>query len=1362
MGSVCRAFDPSGKVVAIKKIHTEKQTQPVFYDYFLSEASILSSLNHTNIIRLIDFFREDDSLYLVQEYFESNSLSNYIQKIRGPIPAPDAAQMFNQVLDAIAYAHSKNIVHKDIKTGNILIDKSNRIKVIDFGISSNLNRLNLVTSYTIAGSKFYSAPEQIKGLSVDHRADIYSLGITLWEMLSGKSPIKDEATKLFYSENPLPDPRQYYPFIPEHLCEVIKRATQLEPSNRYQNVQEFKGALSVSKTHQSKIQSVNKVVSISCGYISGSMASILLDQRIVNKFKNNSGYIISIKAENLFVPKSSSIYEHVIANLNNYVYRGLPTLMPYDEDLELCELISGPSKVVSSDLNKTLQGVSSGASVLIKTLGSSNSQTAFDHLLLKTPMEMAKYHAVLVELLKSGCLSFAQTCWQFVINEPDRTKLTAIFLAFSSFRKLVVNFLKLLNIDFPLKIKLAGINGEFYKNFHRLEGVELSSMAELDDNAISISNDATDFSRSILKIKVSVAKTSGFFQPKHINLLPFQYETLSTDQEDALRFFLRSIFRKNDFREGQLKIIKRALSGKNTIGLLPTGHGKSLCYQLLNFVQPCSIIIIDPLKSLMIDQNLNLLKYGINHGGYISSDLSASEKREAFSKFLDLQTKMLFVSPERFQSEEFRVQLSEYSANNCVGYGVIDEAHCVSEWGHDFRTSYLVLSKTLRTYCNHKGRIPTIYALTGTASAAVLDDIVSDLEIRTDEKKDAVIRNISLDRPELDFRVYRSSSSSKFDSLKEALADICEFYGIHQKDLFSKNGKLYPGLIFTPHVGNTDFSVVELSLKLAREYNFTQIGQEESSPTPLVPVCHRCQIPMELKTNRGTGQQFWGCPNYFVNGCGVTRPFTRQVKAGHDYKIKHFEEVRIYGGKAPKGFETNKWDDYKILAQDDFVSDKVPLLISTKSFGMGIDKPNIRYVVHYNLPQSLESYYQEAGRAGRDKSKSYCVIIFSDDNPEDANKRLDPAFTADEVWAFDRIANEGDVHRMLFFQKESFKGKRDEQKSVKEVFNSFETSFNNMHYGETQRFLIDFNLGKPSSSTRTSVEKSIYRLSQIGIIDDYTIDYSLNKFNLVVKKKSEDEYSALTFNHLATRSKQIFQKFNNSLTFKAYLQTTYPKLIEGCISELVDFVYRTIEPQRRRALWNLLDAARSQTGADFRKKMLRYLNPDEDLAKLLDDIPQSTDYTEWERLLNRAYDNGFSNELLGVTLRQLESYPDDVGLLYIAACLRCTIPNEEVSLSVKDFIAAFKYSADIYDQTSQENILITFMLWASDRSTNSVNKEFILSELSHYIVDKYSLLSIMQNISEHDNFIKVNTQFAKNVSTEINDLVKKFTNEFRS
>jgi serine/threonine protein kinase len=234
------------KEIAIKVIHRQFSHDEDQRKRFQREAVMQSRLSHPKLIKLINYFEQDDDSFILMEYFKSRALSTVIGKEIGPVPFESKAKfIFKQILDGIGYAHEKNLIHRDIKPSNILINSKDEIKVTDFGIAkpaSGEEDLNLTGQGTIVGTPYYMSPEQIKGLAVDHRSDIYSLGITFYETLTGRLPFEHKTDfdirQAQVNEQP-PDPKSFYPHIPEHVVSTIMKSLRKNPKDRQQSCSEF-------------------------------------------------------------------------------------------------------------------------------------------------------------------------------------------------------------------------------------------------------------------------------------------------------------------------------------------------------------------------------------------------------------------------------------------------------------------------------------------------------------------------------------------------------------------------------------------------------------------------------------------------------------------------------------------------------------------------------------------------------------------------------------------------------------------------------------------------------------------------------------------------------------------------------------------------------------------------------------------------------------------------------------------------------------------------------------------------------------------------------------------------------------------
>lgn len=371
--------------------------------------------------------------------------------------------------------------------------------------------------------------------------------------------------------------------------------------------------------------------------------------------------------------------------------------------------------------------------------------------------------------------------------------------------------------------------------------------------------------------------------------LKFKYKKL---KKENINFILNRLWGFSELREGQFEIIEKALQGKDILGILPTGAGKSICYQLPAMLNMGVSIVVSPLKSLIKDQVNNLHNIGFEFVDYIDSSKDKHEKDIILKRFRNGSLKLLYVSPERLQMLDFQKELINSLSGFNIDYFIIDEAHCASEWGHDFRPAYLKLKDVANRLNNCN-----ILAVTATASPKVRADILEIFSI----KEENVVFSKSLDRQELSLEVLNINDfEDKDDKLSIELND--NIPKILQKNNIGEIHKDGAGIVFTIY------------------------GQ-------------------------GNGTS--------------TRPFS----------TTYLNELTQEWGIKSECYYSALPEQVKIDTQDRFKVNEFPLLVSTKGFGMGIDKPNIRYIIHMCYPNSLEAYYQEAGRAGRDRQHAHSVII---------------------------------------------------------------------------------------------------------------------------------------------------------------------------------------------------------------------------------------------------------------------------------------------------------------------------------------------------------------------------------------------------
>jgi ATP-dependent DNA helicase RecQ len=656
--------------------------------------------------------------------------------------------------------------------------------------------------------------------------------------------------------------------------------------------------------------------------------------------------------------------------------------------------------------------------------------------------------------------------------------------------------------------------------------------------------------------------------------------TSAIDFESArapLTHLLRTIFRKQDFREGQAEAVYNAVRGDDAIVLLPTGGGKSIIYQLSGLLSPGITLVIDPLVSLIEDQIRGLKAYGIDRAVGISSATGYGDERTRLLRAAERGEFMfILVAPERMQSPSFRGSLRAMAQVSRINVAVIDEAHCVSEWGHDFRPAYLNLARNLRRLGETEGRAPTILALTGTASRAVLRDMVADLELDA-RSKNAIVRPASFDRKELTFRIVETDGRNAQADFRGALMSLPQAFRKSAGDFYTPSGRhTYSGVVFTSFSKSTVGGVFDL-----RE----QVRQ--------------------------------------ATGAAVT----------------------VYSGGSPHmSIDKRAWDVEKRENARKFMQNEVPVLVATKAFGMGIDKPNIRYTLHYGMPGSLEAFYQEAGRAGRDRRPAQCVILYSRPEPQ-IEAKLDVIRNTlpDLREAFENAPRQGrgDLGSALFFHLNSFKGPTEEKDDVKGMVDRLA----NLVAGESTE--IPF---ARTEDGRKREEKALFRLVQAGFLADYEVDFGGHKYRVVGGSKEPSNVAQRVIAYVRRSDSGRVADIESQLKPFIRLQNLEEATV-SLIGVLIDFCYDTIERARRRSIFEAMEAAKQgRDPSNFRRRLLDYLQEGmdpESFQRLVES--ESISFAVCREMLAKTNNEVEAGELRGITIRFLESYPDHPALLVLRA-----------------------------------------------------------------------------------------------------------------
>ncbi|MFZ3476947.1 DNA helicase RecQ [Bifidobacterium adolescentis] len=379
---------------------------------------------------------------------------------------------------------------------------------------------------------------------------------------------------------------------------------------------------------------------------------------------------------------------------------------------------------------------------------------------------------------------------------------------------------------------------------------------------------------------------------------------------------LNRYFGYDSFRPGQSGIVSAILTGRDVLGVMPTGAGKSICYQIPAAILPGVAIVISPLISLMRDQVDALNDVGLP-AAFINTTQTPDEQDLVFAQALSGQIKLLYVAPERLETERFR----NFAVRVPISLVAVDEAHCVSQWGQDFRSSYLGIGEFIAGLPTR----PTVAAFTATATERVRRDIVSILGLHTPS-----ITVTGFDRPNLYFDVISMPR-------KDKASWVASYIASHPDE---------SGIVYCATRKETEALAESLNSAVA-----------------------------ELRAAGGAD----------VSDIGTIA-------------------VAYHGGMSA---------DAREKVQRDFVTDRVPVVVATNAFGMGIDKSNVRFVIHHNMPESIEAYYQEAGRAGRDGEPSRCTLLWNESDIVTRRRLLDSDYENERLTPEEQEAVRASKRRLL-------------------------------------------------------------------------------------------------------------------------------------------------------------------------------------------------------------------------------------------------------------------------------------------------------------------------------------------------------------
>ena len=379
---------------------------------------------------------------------------------------------------------------------------------------------------------------------------------------------------------------------------------------------------------------------------------------------------------------------------------------------------------------------------------------------------------------------------------------------------------------------------------------------------------------------------------------------------------LKKVFGYDSFRPGQEQIVSRLLAGQDVLAVMPTGAGKSICYQVPALLLPGITIVVSPLVSLMKDQVGALVQAGVA-AAFLNNSLTDNQKALMLHRAREGWYKIIYVAPERLEMPGFQ----RFAQERQISMVTVDEAHCISQWGQDFRPSYL----RIKEFVDSLPSRPVMGAFTATATERVRRDIVGLLGLRN-----PAVTVTGFDRPNLYFDVVKLETKYKAAWVARYVAD-------HPDE---------SGIVYCATRKETEALAESLNSAVA-----------------------------ELRAAGGAD----------VSDIGTIA-------------------VAYHGGMSA---------DAREKAQRDFVTDRVPVVVATNAFGMGIDKSNVRFVIHHNMPESIEAYYQEAGRAGRDGEPSRCTLLWNESDIVTRRRLLDSDYENERLTPEEQEAVRASKRRLL-------------------------------------------------------------------------------------------------------------------------------------------------------------------------------------------------------------------------------------------------------------------------------------------------------------------------------------------------------------
>lgn len=855
-----------------------------------------------------------------------------------------------------------------------------------------------------------------------------------------------------------------------------------------------------------------------------------------------------------------------------------------------------------------------------------------------------RFQMALLNLFRESYVSLKKTKLKLYIAESDYVGTEKLItIAYEDVYKWITAIVDLSKV--PLKLP------------------ELIILSEPSSDAININfkissgfnNDEMEDGAGIY-IYADYESESDYYRIATSTHIKYRFDAETYDKEnEALLFLLRNIFGHNEFREGQLPIIKNALAFEDTIGILPTGTGKSLCYQMAVLLQPGVSLITVPIISLMQDQIRGMNNRGIDRVGSISSVVTGNARDYIMDQFLDGKYQCILVSPERLQNEKFVRKLQKLNQEMNFSYAVIDEVHCLSEWGHDFRVSYLRLIPNLKKYCTDI----CLLGLTATASQQVLEDLKAEF----DNDGSGIKTLTSMDRDELEFkRIHIKYPSERFKIIEDIIEE-------HNKT-YESNGVQKPsvGLVFCATV----------------------------SP-----------------------------------GGSFSKPAVKNI-------YKKLNETDRLNGRVLEYYAKNSKPEERSSIQSKFMDKKFDgIMVCTNAFGMGIDKENIKFTVHSSIPASVESFFQEAGRAGRDADKSIKSTCYIVCRLEDQEQFVEQIFNPETSQTSREILSDqlyGDLATTMHFYNSG-------RPSFDTVYSDMKLFINNLP--EEYNFSSDVEL--------ENYQNTLYRLFLLGIVDNWTINY-ISPYSGTLKIEYADanrlkiKENLLKYIHKHDKEFCIDGSNPNYDKYWKIVREAEENGRDANIREYANILYLWTEDNilytRLQSIKTMYDLCATKiTDEEFREKLNDYFRFSDKSLIFGMIASEPMNYHLWFNVLYEKKDNGDISPIgkeeavtrNNMLARQLESYWRNTGLNYLSGMLRLIISKfegTEGEWRLRDSFKTIRQSVDIdeseildktlaiakkcREQNALSRVLIEFNSEYADKIYNSLHDQYS----SAYLINK--------------------------------------------